>query len=156
MVVRTKLLCLRVYRSTFSTTLTTTPHYAAHLPHHSYILDEPLLNALHTYLSSQQRDRFPRYRMFVAAKPKHNCSLSRLLANCIEMAKPLATVGVLSIGDMGLGVAKLLMAHNFSVVTNITGRRYADARLFLALLSVLTKEMTPLVCVLLCTASFFV
>lgn len=41
------------------------------------------------------------------------------------MATPtLATVGVLSIGEMGLGVAKLLIAHNYRVVTNITGRRY--------------------------------
>ncbi|CZR51248.1 uncharacterized protein PAC_01123 [Phialocephala subalpina] len=35
---------------------------------------------------------------------------------------PLATVGILSIGEMGMGVAKLLIAHNFRVVTNIEGR----------------------------------
>lgn len=45
------------------------------------------------------------------------------------MAKPLATVGILSIGDMGLGVAKLLLAHGFDVVTNITGRRYVYSSL---------------------------
>ncbi|KUJ22872.1 6-phosphogluconate dehydrogenase C-terminal domain-like protein [Mollisia scopiformis] len=35
---------------------------------------------------------------------------------------PLATVGILSIGEMGMGVAKLLIAHNYRVVTNIEGR----------------------------------
>ncbi|OBT67529.1 hypothetical protein VE03_03715 [Pseudogymnoascus sp. 23342-1-I1] len=41
----------------------------------------------------------------------------------------LATVGVLSIGEMGLGVAKLLIAHNYRVVTNITGRsKYTQER----------------------------
>ncbi|KAF7885694.1 uncharacterized protein EAF02_004203 [Botrytis sinoallii] len=32
---------------------------------------------------------------------------------------PLATVGIISIGEMGMGVAKLLIAHNYRVVTNI-------------------------------------
>jgi len=36
---------------------------------------------------------------------------------------PLATVGILSIGEMGMGIAKLLIAHNFRVVTNVEGRR---------------------------------
>lgn len=40
---------------------------------------------------------------------------------------PLATVGILSIGEMGVGIAKLLIAHNYRVVTNIVGRRYAKA-----------------------------
>ncbi|KAF7894063.1 hypothetical protein EAF00_007577 [Botryotinia globosa] len=35
---------------------------------------------------------------------------------------PLATVGIISIGEMGMGVAKLLIAHNYRVVTNIEGR----------------------------------
>jgi hypothetical protein len=37
---------------------------------------------------------------------------------------PLATVGILSIGDMGMGIAKLLIAKNYRVVTNLEGRRY--------------------------------
>jgi hypothetical protein len=37
---------------------------------------------------------------------------------------PLATVGILSIGEMGMGIAKLLIAHNYRVVTNIEGRRW--------------------------------
>lgn len=37
---------------------------------------------------------------------------------------PLATVGILSIGDMGMGIAKLLIAKNYRVVTNVEGRRY--------------------------------
>jgi len=37
---------------------------------------------------------------------------------------PLATVGILSIGDMGVGISRLLIAHNYRVVTNIEGRRY--------------------------------
>ncbi|EPE06342.1 6-phosphogluconate dehydrogenase [Ophiostoma piceae UAMH 11346] len=34
----------------------------------------------------------------------------------------LAKVGILSIGDMGMGVAKLLVANGFTVSTNVTGR----------------------------------
>lgn len=41
------------------------------------------------------------------------------------MTAPLAHVGILSIGDMGLGIAKLLVANNYRVITNVTGRRYA-------------------------------
>ena len=39
------------------------------------------------------------------------------------MAKTLATVAIISIGDMGLGIAKLLAANKYNVVTNVTGRR---------------------------------
>ncbi|KAG9237588.1 6-phosphogluconate dehydrogenase [Amylocarpus encephaloides] len=38
------------------------------------------------------------------------------------MSNPLATVGILSIGEMGMGIAKLLVAHNYRVVTNLEGR----------------------------------
>lgn len=41
------------------------------------------------------------------------------------MASHMATVGVVSIGEMGLGIAKLLAANGYRVVTNITGRRHA-------------------------------
>ncbi|EME88308.1 uncharacterized protein MYCFIDRAFT_27364 [Pseudocercospora fijiensis CIRAD86] len=34
----------------------------------------------------------------------------------------LATLGIISIGDMGLGIAKLLLSHNFNVITNVRGR----------------------------------
>lgn len=34
------------------------------------------------------------------------------------------TVGIVSIGDMGMGMAKLLKAHNYRVVTVAEGRRY--------------------------------
>jgi len=37
---------------------------------------------------------------------------------------PLANVGIISIGEMGLGIARLLAAHNYQVLTNVTGRRY--------------------------------
>jgi hypothetical protein len=36
---------------------------------------------------------------------------------------PLATVGILSIGEMGMGIAVMLIAHNYRVVTNIDGWR---------------------------------
>jgi len=32
-------------------------------------------------------------------------------------------VGILSIGDMGMGIAQLLLAKNYRVVTNVEGRR---------------------------------
>jgi len=38
------------------------------------------------------------------------------------MSTPLATVGIISIGEMGLGIGKLLVAHKYRVVTNVTGR----------------------------------
>ncbi|KAF2399688.1 6-phosphogluconate dehydrogenase C-terminal domain-like protein [Trichodelitschia bisporula] len=41
------------------------------------------------------------------------------------MAAPLAKVGIISIGEMGLGVAKLLTANGFAVLTNIEGRSSA-------------------------------
>ncbi|CAK7207801.1 hypothetical protein SEUCBS139899_010615 [Sporothrix eucalyptigena] len=37
-------------------------------------------------------------------------------------AQSLAKVGILSIGDMGMGIAKLLVANGFSVSTNVAGR----------------------------------
>ena len=37
---------------------------------------------------------------------------------------PLATIGILSIGEMGMGIAKLLIAHNYRVVMNLEGRRW--------------------------------
>ncbi|KAJ1333067.1 DUF1932 domain-containing protein [Microdochium nivale] len=37
-------------------------------------------------------------------------------------ALPLAKIGILSIGDMGMGIAKLLVAHGFAVATNGRGR----------------------------------
>jgi len=36
----------------------------------------------------------------------------------------LATVGIISLGDMGIGVARLLIAKNYKVITNLEGRRY--------------------------------
>ncbi|RYP51963.1 hypothetical protein DL768_002759 [Monosporascus sp. mg162] len=41
------------------------------------------------------------------------------------MASPLAKIGILSIGDMGAGIAKLLVANGFSVATNC-GDRSSD------------------------------
>ncbi len=42
------------------------------------------------------------------------------------MAQSLARVGILSIGDMGVGIAKLLVAKGFSVSTNCAGRRFVQ------------------------------
>ncbi|KAI1134366.1 6-phosphogluconate dehydrogenase C-terminal domain-like protein [Hypoxylon sp. FL0543] len=38
------------------------------------------------------------------------------------MAAPLAKIGIISLGDMGSGIAKLLVANGFSVATNVKGR----------------------------------
>lgn len=38
-------------------------------------------------------------------------------------AQAKASLGIISIGEMGLGVAKLLKAHDYRVLTNISGRR---------------------------------
>ncbi|KAJ4268396.1 hypothetical protein NW762_002459 [Fusarium torreyae] len=37
-------------------------------------------------------------------------------------AKSTSKIGLLSIGDMGVGIARLLIAHGFTVATNISGR----------------------------------
>jgi len=39
------------------------------------------------------------------------------------MATAPVKVGILSIGDMGVGIARLLVANGFSVLTNCKGRR---------------------------------
>lgn len=41
------------------------------------------------------------------------------------MALTLPKIGILSIGDMGMGIAKLLVSKGFSVATNGQGRRHA-------------------------------
>ena len=41
------------------------------------------------------------------------------------MTTPLATVAILSIGQMGLGIAALLTSHNYRITTNISGRSVA-------------------------------
>lgn len=40
-----------------------------------------------------------------------------------DVVPTFAKIGILSIGDMGLGIAKLLHAHGFAVATNCHGRR---------------------------------
>jgi 3-hydroxyacyl-CoA dehydrogenase len=35
----------------------------------------------------------------------------------------MAAVGIISIGDMGAGVARLLIAHGYRVLTNVSDRR---------------------------------
>lgn len=37
-------------------------------------------------------------------------------------------IGIVSIGDMGLGMAKLLKAHDYRVVTVAEGRRYPQGK----------------------------
>ncbi|CZS94307.1 uncharacterized protein RAG0_04346 [Rhynchosporium agropyri] len=54
---------------------------------------------------------------------------------------PLATIGILSIGEMGMGIAKLLIAHNYRVVTNIEGRSAdTQARVKSALIETLPND----------------
>jgi hypothetical protein len=37
---------------------------------------------------------------------------------------PFPAVGIISFGDMGSGLARLLIAHGFTIVTNCEGRRF--------------------------------
>jgi 3-hydroxyisobutyrate dehydrogenase-like beta-hydroxyacid dehydrogenase len=41
------------------------------------------------------------------------------------MSTPTTTIGILSIGQMGLGIASLLLAHNYRVITNVSDRSVA-------------------------------
>ena len=38
---------------------------------------------------------------------------------------PSLTVGIASIGEMGAGIAKLLIAHQYRVLANVSDRRFA-------------------------------
>jgi predicted dinucleotide-binding enzyme len=44
----------------------------------------------------------------------------------------MATIGIISIGEMGLGIGQLLKAHQYHVVTNASDRRqvYITENLF--------------------------
>jgi 3-hydroxyisobutyrate dehydrogenase-like beta-hydroxyacid dehydrogenase len=46
------------------------------------------------------------------------------------MAAPRASIGVISIGEMGLGIVQLLISQNYRVLTNITGRRYVPQKAY--------------------------
>jgi 3-hydroxyacyl-CoA dehydrogenase len=39
-----------------------------------------------------------------------------------SVANALPTVGIISMGDMGSGIARLLVAHRYPVVTNVSDR----------------------------------
>ena len=41
-------------------------------------------------------------------------------------ASPKPTIGIISLGDMGSGIAKLLLAHEYPVITTATGRRQVN------------------------------
>lgn len=41
----------------------------------------------------------------------------------------MVSVGILSIGDMGMGIARLLMANSYRVLTVGAGRRYLCLRI---------------------------
>ena len=44
-------------------------------------------------------------------------------SSSVAMDTPKPCIGILSIGDMGLGITKLLRAHDYPVVTVASGRR---------------------------------
>ena len=47
-----------------------------------------------------------------------------LLGYAAIMSVSLNCIGVISIGEMGLGVARVLIAHGYRVVTFVADRRY--------------------------------
>lgn len=51
----------------------------------------------------------------------------------------LATVAIVSIGDMGVGIARLLLANNIRVITNVKDRRYRRSESILTI-SVLISQ----------------
>ena len=42
------------------------------------------------------------------------------------MSYPFEAIGIISIGEMGLGIAQLLIAHHYRVLTYAADRRYYD------------------------------
>jgi len=44
-------------------------------------------------------------------------------------------VGIVSIGDMGLGIARILLAHGYRVFTYAEDRRFAQGPIYLQTLS---------------------
>lgn len=67
----------------------------------------------HNQPPAESRDQISCFELLPTTIPK---------TQLLKMSS-LATVGIISIGEMGMGVAKLLIAHNYRVVTNIEGRR---------------------------------
>ena len=57
--------------------------------------------------------------------PKHRSDHLFFTTRTLAMASeaPMPVIGILSIGEMGLGVAKLLRANDYVVSTCIAGRR---------------------------------
>lgn len=49
--------------------------------------------------------------------------LPKLSMATSSTAAPKPNIGILSIGDMGMGIANLLRAHNYTVYTVAAGRR---------------------------------
>jgi predicted dinucleotide-binding enzyme len=41
----------------------------------------------------------------------------------VDFENPRRQIAILSIGDMGAGIARLLVAKGFRVITELTGRR---------------------------------
>ena len=91
-------------------------------------LGEHLIDARHPRVQV----RFIRIRDVASFKAQYviqptfatNSTLSLPNVTMGSLASPLAVVGVLSIGDMGVGTARLLIANNFKVLTNASDRRY--------------------------------
>src|SRR3954471_11102839 len=51
-------------------------------------------------------------------------NMATVTSSSASATKP--TIGVVSVGDMGLGIAKLLQAHEYQVLTASAGRRQAS------------------------------
>ena len=89
-----------------------------------YRLYTPIIFSLLTYdkQNTGLNTRFCHFQRICRSIPKIVCQESiQLLAQMA--ASKLATIGILSLGDMGTGIAKLLVAKGFSVATNAKGRR---------------------------------
>ena len=53
-----------------------------------------------------------------------NAEMDGISSSSTATNVPKPCIGILSIGEMGLGAAKVLRAHDFPVVTVATGRRH--------------------------------
>jgi 3-hydroxyisobutyrate dehydrogenase-like beta-hydroxyacid dehydrogenase len=60
------------------------------------------------------------------------------------MTASMATIGIISIGEMGLGIAKLLVASGYRVTTNVTGRRHVIYQTYMDFVASNTKPIVKI------------
>lgn len=81
----------------------------------------PYMNHHRSISGHSQTDTFPTLKFFAKQDTPTELPYEMTSSSAVKRA-----IGILSIGDMGMGVAKLLKAHDYMVYTVATGRRFVE------------------------------